>query len=44
MMTFSEFKTSQPAQAMFRKLGLSEYLDAAQRAMQETVAREMSRS
>jgi hypothetical protein len=28
-MTFSEFKTGQPAQAMFRKLGLSEYLDAA---------------
>ena len=28
-MTFAEFKASGPAQAMFRKLGLSEYLDAA---------------
>ncbi len=29
-MTFAEFKSSQPARAMFRKLGLSEYLEAAQ--------------
>jgi hypothetical protein len=28
-MTFAEFKISGPAQMMFRKLGLSEYLDAA---------------
>ena len=28
-MTFAEFKTSHPAQAMFRKLGLTEYLNAA---------------
>lgn len=28
-MTFAEFKTGQPAQAMFRKLGLLEYLYAA---------------
>lgn len=26
---FTKFKTGEPAQAMFRKLGLSEYLDAA---------------
>ncbi len=28
-MTFDEFKASEPAQSMFRKLGLSEYLEAA---------------
>lgn len=28
-MTFEQFKSGQPAQSMFRKLGLSEYLDAA---------------
>lgn len=28
-MTFAEFKAGAPAQAMFRKLDLSEYLDAA---------------
>lgn len=27
---FASFKASEPAQAMFRKLGLSDYLDAAQ--------------
>lgn len=29
-MNFAEFKGSGPAQAMFRKMGLSDYLDAAQ--------------
>jgi hypothetical protein len=28
-MTFTEFKAGQPAQAMFRKLGLTGYLEAA---------------
>ena len=28
-MTFAEFQSSGPAQAMFRKLGLTEYLEAA---------------
>jgi hypothetical protein len=28
-MIFAEWKASQPAQAMFRKLGLSQYLEAA---------------
>jgi hypothetical protein len=28
-MTFSEFKASRPAQDIFRKMGLSEYLEAA---------------
>lgn len=28
-MTFEQFKKGQPAQSMFRKLGLTEYLDAA---------------
>lgn len=38
-MNFADFKASQPAQAMFRKLHLEEYLDAATnwRALRELI-------